>query len=112
MKRYCLALDLKNDPQLISEYEAHHKKVWPENIEGIKGSGIESMQLYRFQSRLFMIMEVNESFSFEAKQQADNANAKVQEWEALMSTYQQPLPGSKEGEKWQLMDKIFDLNDF
>lgn len=112
MKRYCLALDLKNDPKLISEYEEHHKKVWPENIDAIRASGIESMQLYRFQSRLFMIMEVNESFSFEAKQQADKTNIKVQEWEALMSKYQQAIPGGKEGEKWKLMDKIFDLDDF
>lgn len=30
LKRYCLALDLKNDPELIAEYEAHHNAVWPE----------------------------------------------------------------------------------
>ena len=37
MKRFCLALDLKNDPQLIAEYEAYHKNVWPEIIASIKG---------------------------------------------------------------------------
>jgi hypothetical protein len=32
MKRYCLALDLKDDPQLIAEYEHWHKAEngWPE----------------------------------------------------------------------------------
>jgi len=112
MKRYCLTLDLKNDPELIREYEEHHKKIWPEIISSIKDAGIVHMQIYRFETRLFMIMEVNETFSFEKKQQLDLNNAKVQEWEELMWKYQQPLQGSKEGEKWRLMDKIFELNEF
>jgi L-rhamnose mutarotase len=112
MKRYCLALDLKNDPQLIREYEEHHRAVWREIIQSIKDSGIINMEIYRFETRLFMIMEVNETFRFEKKQQADLNNAKVQEWEQLMWKFQQPLQGSAEGEKWRLMDKIFELNKF
>ncbi|KAA9037581.1 L-rhamnose mutarotase [Ginsengibacter hankyongi] len=111
MTRYCLTLDLKNDPELISQYEQYHKEVWPDIISSIKDSGITHMQIYRYDTRLFMIMEVTDDFSFEKKQQADNANAKVQEWEELMWKYQQALPGSAAGEKWKLMDKIFDLNE-
>jgi L-rhamnose mutarotase len=112
MKRYCLTLDLKNDPQLIREYEEHHRKIWPEIVESIKGAGINNMEIYRLGARLFMIMEVGDDFSFEKKAQADNANKKVQEWETLMWDYQQPLPEAAKGEKWILMNKIFDLNDF
>ena len=32
------------------------------------------------------------------------------EWEELMWTFQQALPNSKDGSKWVLMDKIYDLN--
>jgi L-rhamnose mutarotase len=39
----------------------------------------------------------------------DASNAKVQEWEALMDKYQQPIPWAKPGEKWVLMDQIFGL---
>jgi L-rhamnose mutarotase len=109
MDRYCLALDLKNDPALIAEYEAWHKEVWPEIIESIRSEGIESMQLYQFSNRLFMIMEVNEEFSFEKKGAADAGNSKVQEWEELMWKYQQAIPEAKPGEKWVLMNKIFEL---
>lgn len=109
MDRYCLTLDLKDDASLIAEYEAWHQHVWPEIIESIRSSGIESMQIYRFSNRLFMIMEVNEEFSFEKKSAADAANQKVQEWENMLWKYQQAIPGVKEGEKWILMDKIFDL---
>ena len=112
MKRYCLTLDIKNDPDLIRQYEAHHQAVWPEIIDSIRDSGIDNMQIYRYGNRLFMIMEVTEGFSFEKKAQADEANPKVREWEALMWHYQQPLTGAAKGEKWKLMDKIFELTDF
>ncbi len=109
MKRYCLTLDLKNDPALIKEYEEHHKKAWPEIIQSIKDSGITSMEIYRLGTRMFMIMEVDETFSFERKNQLDKSNAKVEEWEELMWKYQQPLAEATKGEKWMLMDRIFEM---
>jgi L-rhamnose mutarotase len=108
-KKYYLALDLKDDAVLISEYEEHHRKVWPEIITSIKDAGIEQMEIYRAGNRLFMIMETNDSFNFEEKAAADAADKKVQEWEKLMWKYQQALPMAKPGEKWILMDKIFSL---
>jgi len=109
MKRYCLTLDLINDPELIREYERFHKKIWPEIYESIKTAGIGEMQIYRFSNRLMMIMEVNDTFSFEEKAKMDATNERVQEWEKLMWKYQQALPGAKPGEKWMLMTQIFDL---
>jgi L-rhamnose mutarotase len=109
MKRYCLALDLKDDPALIAEYENYHRRVWPEIIASIKEAGIEKLDIYRFANRLCMIMEVNDRFSFDRKAAMDAANPKVQEWELLMWNYQQALPATKPGEKWVLMDKIFEL---
>ena len=109
MKKYCLALDLKDDTALIAEYEAYHQNVWPEILRSIKESGIEHMDIYRTGNRLFMIMEVNDAFNFESKAAADAANEKVQEWETLMWKYQQALPGSKPGEKWKLMENIFSI---
>ena len=111
MKRYCLTLDLKNDPGLIREYEDHHKSVWPEIISSINDAGIENMEIYRYGTRLCMIMEVNDDFRFEKKNESDRNNATVQEWEELMWKYQQPLEGTAKGEKWVLMDKIFELKE-
>lgn len=109
MKRYCLALDLKDDPLLIKEYEAYHQQIWPEISESIKTSGIQRMEIYRISNRLFMIIEANDLFTFETKAKMDEANPKVQAWEQLMWKYQQALPGSKPGEKWVLMEKIFSI---
>lgn len=110
MPRYGLTVDLINDLQLIAEYEQYHERIWPEIEASIKDSGITGMEIYRYENRLFMIMETNDTFSFEAKAAADAANEKVQEWETLMWNYQQALPTAKKGEKWVIMKKIFDLN--
>lgn len=109
MKKYCLALDLKDDPQMIAEYESWHKQIRPEILKSITGSGIMEMEIYRAGNRLFMIMQTTNDFSFEQKAAMDAGNSKVQEWEQLMWNYQQPLPFAKPGEKWVLMDKIFSL---
>jgi L-rhamnose mutarotase len=108
-RRYCLALDLKDDPQLIAEYKRYHEKIWPEITKSIKQSGIEDLEIYLLGTRLFMIMEVNDKFSFEAKENIDRSNPKVQEWEQLMWRFQRPLPQAKAGEKWLLMERIFKL---
>jgi L-rhamnose mutarotase len=109
MNKYCLTLDLKDDPALIAEYEKYHVAIWPEIQKSITDSGITNMEIYRYDTRLFMIMETNDTFSFENKGAADAANPKVQEWETLMWNYQQPLKKALKGEKWVLMTKIFQL---
>jgi L-rhamnose mutarotase len=108
-RRYCLTLDLKDDPQLIAEYKHYHEKIWPEITLSIKDAGIEDMEIYLLGTRMFMVMEVNEQFSFEAKAQADLENPKVCEWEELMWKFQEPPPEAKPGEKWLLMERIFRL---
>ena len=109
MKRFCLALDLKNDAQAIAQYEAYHKAVWPEITDSIKSSGIEKMQIYRVQNRLIMLIEASDDFSFEQKAALDAQNPKVQQWEALMDQFQQRIPGTPQGAKWALAEPIFNL---
>ena len=111
MKRFCLALDLKDDPQLIAEYESLHKpeNARPEIIKSIREAGISRMDIYRTGNRLFMIMETTDDFSFDKKAAMDAADPKVQEWEQFVWKFQQPLPWAKKGEKWILMEQIFEL---
>ena len=111
MNKYCFALDLKEDPNLITEYKKYHEKIWPEITDSITSAGIEKLDIYLVGNRLFMIMEVNDSFSFENKTKMDNNNPKVQQWEKLMWKYQKALPFAQKGEKWMLMDKIYQLKE-
>lgn len=108
-RRYCLTLDLKDDPKLIADYKKHHENIWPEIAASIKQAGVVDMEIYLLSTRMFMVMEVNDKFSFELKQKIDSENPKVQEWEALMWKFQQALPQAKPGEKWLFMERIFKL---
>lgn len=112
MKRYCLLLDLVDDPELIREYEDYHQKVWPEVIRSMGEAGVESMKIYRFGNRMAMIMEVNDEFTFERQARINNASETVQQWEELMWKYQQAIPGSQPGQKWVLAKEIFDSTQF
>lgn len=110
MRRFCLALDLKNDQKLMNQYVAYHQNVWPEILDSLRKCGIENLEIYKRSNRLFMIMEVDEDFSFAKKKKMDAANEKVREWESLMLKFQQKLPQTPKGEKWVPMTKIFELN--
>jgi len=80
--------------------------------QSIRVSGIQDLEIYLLGTRMVMVTEVNEHFSFDAKARADQQNPKVQEWEDLMWKYQEPLSGAAKGEKWMLMKKIFELTEY
>ncbi|MFH6604392.1 L-rhamnose mutarotase [Maribacter algicola] len=109
MKKHCLALDLKNDPELIEKYDEYHRNVWPEVLDSLRDSGIVHMEIYRIANRLVMLIEVEDWFSFDKKAKMDADNKKVQEWETLMWNYQQALPVAQPGEKWLPLKKVFDF---
>jgi len=110
-KRLCFSCDLKEDPALIAEYKEYHAagNAWPAITKSIRDAGISDMQIYLTGNRMFMIMEVDETFNQVKKTEMDANNPKVQEWEQLMWKYQQSLPWAKEGEKWLPMERIFQL---
>ena len=108
-KRYCLTFDLKNDPVSIAEYKHYHERIWPAITQSIRDAGIEDLEIFLRGTRMFMILEAGDDFSFERKAALDRANPKVQEWENLMWKFQQALPDARPGEKWLPMERIFKL---
>ncbi len=111
-RQFCLTLDLRDDEELIREYEQHHQpgNTWPEVIASIHDSGILDMQIYRSGTQLIMVMTVDESFSFEEKALRDDRNLKVMEWERLMTKFQRAAEDASADKKWQTVSNIFDLS--
>ena len=109
MKQFVLALDLKNDPRLIAEYEAHHQAVWPAILDSLKASGIIDCKIFRIENRLTMTLLTTDEFDFQQKAIADAQNPIVQDWENLMWKYQQALPTALPNQKWMTMKQIFSL---
>lgn len=109
MPRYCLTLDLQNDPAKIAKYKRHHEKIWPEVRDSLYAAGIDDMQIYLAGVHLFMIMDVSDDFSFERKAQMDSSNPKVLEWEELMGNYQAVPEGADPVKRWTILERVFDL---
>jgi L-rhamnose mutarotase len=109
MQRHCLALDLVDDPALIQAYDEYHRAVWPEIKASIREAGILDMKIYRLGNRLVMLIETDDSFSFDRKAALDAANPVVQRWEILMGQYQQALPQTAPARKWGVMVQVFQL---
>jgi L-rhamnose mutarotase len=111
VKRFCLACDLKNDPELIAEYRKWHQPggVWPEIINSIKEAGVLDMEIYLLGTRMVLIMETTDDFTLEHKATLDRNNPRVVEWENLMWRFQEAVPGVPEDQKWSPMERIFKL---
>ena len=108
MKRYCQTLTLVDDEEMIARYVEAHAHVWPEVIAGQREVGILSMQIWRRERNLFMIMETSDDFDF-ARDMTHLATLPRQaEWEAYVSQFQGCSADARSDEKWQLMEKIFD----
>jgi L-rhamnose mutarotase len=105
------ALDLRDDPALIAEYEDWHRpeRIWPDIVDSIRAAGVRELEIFRAGNRLVLVMDVPEGFSAESKAAADAADPRVQAWEQLMWKFQQPLPFAAPGEKWVRMTSVFSL---
>jgi L-rhamnose mutarotase len=111
MRQFAFALDLKDDPALIAQYEEWHRpdRIWPGVLSSLRSSGLKEVKIFRTGTRLFLLMEAPDDFSLQAKAASDAVNPEVQCWERLMWEYQLPLPWAQPGQKWVAMSPIFSL---
>lgn len=109
MTRHCLFLDLRDDPDLIAQYEAHHRAVWPEVQAHLRQQGVTAMQIWRLGTRLCMVMETDdERFDAARMGRAEAGDPRLVAWETLMSTFQAPTPWTSPQRKWTPGALIFD----
>jgi len=111
-KRYCKTLLLQNDPQLIEAYQAVHVKgnTWPEIGQGMKEVGILDMEIYRHENSLFMIMDTVADFDHDKAMAELATKPRQAEWEAFVSRFQVTSESATADEKWQLMERIYELD--
>jgi len=107
------ALDLRNDPSLIAEYEAWHRpeRIWREIPEFLSAAGILDLEIFRCGNRLVMVMEVSERFSIANYGEMARASDRVKAWEEMMWSFQSSVPCAAPGEKWVPMRRVFSLEE-
>lgn len=111
-KRFCKALKLENDSQLIEAYKKVHAPgaVWPEITQGMKEVGIIDMEIYLLGTQLFMIMDTVPDFDHNKAMKKLATKPRQTEWEAFVSQFQKTSAEASADEKWQLMERIYKLD--
>ena len=112
-KRYCKTLSLRDDPQLIEDYKKIHAAgaAWPEITRGMKEVGILDMEIYITGTRLFMVMDTVPDFDHEMAMMELAGKQRQSEWEAYVSRFQQTSAAASADEKWQLIERIYKLDE-
>ena len=110
MKRYCQTLELVDDPGLIERYCDIHAHVWPEVVAGQREVGILDMQLYRYETHVFMICDTVDDFDWDRDMGRLATLPRQAEWEAYVAKAQGADPSLPSHKKWRLMEKIFELD--
>lgn len=110
-KRYVQTLDLKDDPELISEYRKWHSEAyhWKEVVAGIRSVGILEMEIYILSNRMVMIVDTPEDFDWSSAMTRLSTLPRQAEWEAFVARLQGCDPNARSDEKWHMMERMFHL---
>ncbi|WP_430973927.1 L-rhamnose mutarotase [Sunxiuqinia rutila] len=107
MKRFGQVIGIK--PEHFKKYCEYHAEVWPEVLEKIKECNISNYSIFHKDNQLFAYFEYTGD-DFEADMKKMAADAKTQEWWAIMEPMQQPVKNRSEGEWWANMEEVFHLD--
>jgi len=110
--RRCFAVDLHDDADQIARYRAWHQAGGPPAAvtAAILADDVRDLEIWLVGDRMFMILEQGDGYDAEAKAARDAANPDVQAWDALMRTFQKPLPFAPE-RTWVEMERIYALSE-
>ena len=107
MKRFAQTVLLKDDPEIIRRYEDYHAHPWPEVAAGTWKCSVRRTYIYRFGRTLFMFMETVDDFNMERDMPKYMEDPRAREWDLLMRTFQEPVPGAPAGSTWVQMREIY-----
>ena len=107
----CFAIDLRDEPLAIAEYERMHRPgaVWPEVIADLRAQGYVDVTIWRAGNRLFMLTD-GESVAASVPQD-EHTQAILDRWDVVMAGLQQPVIGREDPPRWVAMKCVFDLRE-
>ncbi len=104
MQRYAQIIHLR--PEAEESYKEYHAAVWPEVLARITACNIRNYSIFLRDGLLFSYFEYVGS-DYAADMAAMAADARTQEWWAIMNPMQKPLEDRPEGAWWAPMPEVF-----
>lgn len=83
---------------------------WPEITQGMKNVGIIDMEIYVAGTQLFMIMDTIVDFNHDKAMAKLATLPRQSEWEAYVSRFQKTSTDASADEKWQLLERIYEMD--
>jgi len=109
MRSFGLALDLRDDPALITRYRKEHEAAWPAVLRRLREIGVTEMKIFLLGRHLFMYCEAVDGFDPERDFPRALDDPEYRKWDELMRTMQERVPEAKANEWWAAMQLVFDL---
>jgi L-rhamnose mutarotase len=100
---------LKVRSELVDEYKAHHRNVWPEMQAALREAGWHNYSLYlNDDGLLFGYFET--PHSLEAAQAAMDKTEVNARWQAMMGPYFEIPPGAAPDQSFIQLEEVFHLD--
>jgi L-rhamnose mutarotase len=105
MKRYAQIIGIR--PERVAVYKQLHAAVWPAVLAKITECNIKNYSIHLLDDHtLFAYFEYHGT-DFAADMAHMAADPMTQEWWAICSPMQVPVPASAPGERWHTLEEVF-----
>jgi hypothetical protein len=105
-----LTANLVADSKLQKEYLNYHAtqfEKWPEVSKGFCNANFQRLLVYKTGRQLMLVISIPKGQSLDKlNPKTTENNPRVDEWNKIMSKYQQGVEGAKPGEKWVFFKKL------
>ena len=108
-----LTANLVADPKLQQEYLDYHKtqfEKWPEVSKGFCNAQFQQLLVFKNGRQLMLVISIPKGKTLdELNPLTTKNNPRVDEWNKIMSKYQEGIPGTKKGETWVFLKEVASL---
>ncbi|MES2275526.1 MAG: L-rhamnose mutarotase [Bacteroidota bacterium] len=108
-----LTANLVADPKMQQEYLDYHKtqfEKWPEVSNGFCNASFQQLLVFKNGRQLMLVISIPKGKTLdELNPLTTKNNPRVDDWNKLMSKYQEGLPGTKRGETWVFLKPLGSL---
>lgn len=93
--------------QAYLQYHATQFKKWPEVSAGFCKAGFQQLLIFKNGRQLVLVISIPKGADFEKMNaKTTENNPRVNEWNKIMSQYQEGISGTKPGESWVFFEHV------